>query len=101
MQNAIAYACVRKIASAAASVPWLLYDGAAELESHPLLALLARPNLSEDGAALFERWYAFLQVAGNAYLESVTLDGSPRELHVLRPDRVSGGGGAARLACGL
>jgi HK97 family phage portal protein len=89
MQNAIAYACVRKIAGAAASVPWLLYDGADELESHPLLTLLARPNANEDGASLFERWYAFLQVAGNAYLESVALDGAPRELHVLRPDRMS------------
>lgn len=89
MQNAIAYACVRKIAGAAASVPWLLYDGADELESHPLLTLLAKPNAGEDGAALFERWYAFLQVAGNAYLESVALDGIPRELHVLRPDRMS------------
>jgi len=89
MQNAVAYACVRKIAGAAASIPWLLYDGAQELESHPLLALLLRPNPNEDGAALFERWYAFLQTAGNAYLESVTLDGSPRELYVLRPDRVT------------
>ncbi len=83
MQNAIAYACVRKIASAAASVPWLLYDGAAELESHPLLACWRGPT--------FRGWrrpvralYAFLQMAGNAYLESITLDGTPRELHVLR-----------------
>jgi HK97 family phage portal protein len=88
MQNAIAYACVRKIAAAAASVPWLLHEGARELESHPLLTLLARPNPQEDGASLFERWYAFLQSAGNAYLEAVTLDGAPRELHVLRPDRM-------------
>jgi HK97 family phage portal protein len=89
MKNPVAYACVRKIAAAAASVPWLLYDGAQELESHPLLALLARPNGGEDGAALFERWYAFLQSAGNAYLESAVLDGTPRELYVLRPDRVT------------
>ena len=88
MGNAIAYACVRKIAGAAASVPFLLYDGAAEVEDHPLLALLARPNGSEDCAALFERWYGFLQCAGNAYLEAVSLDGVPRELHVLRPDRM-------------
>ncbi len=73
MKNAIAYACIRKIAAAAASVPWLLYDGASELESHPLLALLTRPNPNEDGTALFERWYAFLQSAGNAYVESATL----------------------------
>ena len=89
MHNAIAYARIRRIASAAASVPWLLYDGAQELESHPLLALLQQPNPNEDGPALFERWYAFLQSAGNAYLEGVTLEGSPRELHVLRPDRVT------------
>ena len=88
MKNAVAYACVRKIAAAAASVPWLLYEGQGELESHPLLALLARPNREEDGSALFERWYAFLQSAGNAYLEAVSLEGSPRELYLLRPDRM-------------
>ena len=64
MGNAIAYACVRKIAGAAASVPFLLYDGANEIEEHPLLALLARPNAAEDGPALFERWYGFLHCAG-------------------------------------
>jgi len=89
MKNPVAYACVRKIAAAAASVPWLLYDGAQELDAHPLLNLLARPNGAEDGAALFERWYAFLQSSGNAYLESAVLDGVPRELYVLRPDRVT------------
>ena len=47
--NTIAYACIRKIAGAAASVPWLLYDGDDELDSHPLLALLNRPNPGEDG----------------------------------------------------
>ena len=88
MGNAVANRCVRMIATAAASVPWLLYDGAQELESHPLLTLLARPNPQEDGPALFERWYAFLQSAGNAYLEAVTLEGVPRELYVLRPDRM-------------
>jgi len=33
MANAIAYRAVRMIAEAAASVPWLLYDGASELEN--------------------------------------------------------------------
>jgi HK97 family phage portal protein len=88
MGNAIAYACVRKIAGAAASVPFLLYDGPTEVEDHPLLTLLARPNAAEDGPALFERWYGLLYSAGNAYLEAVSLDGVPRELHVLRPDRM-------------
>jgi HK97 family phage portal protein len=89
MANAIAYRCVRMIAEAAASVPWLLYEGAAEIESHPLLSLLAAPNKAENGPALFERWYAFLQCAGNAYLQAIVAGGAVRELHVLRPDRVS------------
>ena len=87
--NAIAYRCVRMIAEGAASVPWLLYDGAQEIESHPLLSLLSCPNPMEEGTALFERWYAFLQCAGDAYLEAVSAGGQVRELYVLRPDRVS------------
>jgi HK97 family phage portal protein len=88
MQNAIVYRCVRTIAESAAAVPFLLYDGATELEDHPILTLLARPNRDESGPELFERWYAFLQSAGNAYLEAVTLRDAVRELHVLRPDRM-------------
>ena len=94
MRNAVAYRCVRMIAEAASSVPWLLYDGAREIESHPLLALLARPNPDEDGKALFERWYAFLECAGNSYLEALLVGGEVRELHVLRPDRVRAVAGA-------
>ncbi len=89
MGNAIAYRCVRMIAEGAASVPWLLYEGAQEIESHPLLALLAGPNPQEEGTALFERWYAFLQCAGDTYLEAVSAGGAVRELYVLRPDRMS------------
>ncbi|HEV2561929.1 MAG TPA: phage portal protein [Rhizomicrobium sp.] len=89
MSNAIVYRCVRMIAEAAASVPWLLYEGTQEIETHPLLALLAKPNPQESGTALFERWYAFLQCAGNAYLEASALRGEVRELYALRPDRVS------------
>jgi HK97 family phage portal protein len=89
MQNAIAYRCVRMIAEAAASLPWLLYEGAEEIEEHPLLELFKTPNPGESGVALFERWYAYLQCAGNSYLQLTTLEGAPRELYVLRPDRVS------------
>jgi len=87
-RNAIAYRCVRMIAEAAASVPWLLYEGPDELTDHPLLELLERPNPQAAGPDLMESWYSFLMVAGNAYLELVSLEGTPRELYVLRPDRV-------------
>ncbi|MEI9887036.1 MAG: phage portal protein [Rhizomicrobium sp.] len=89
MKNAIVYRCVRMIAESAASVPFLLYDGAAELSAHPLLALLARPNPEEDGATFFARWYSYLQCAGNAYLEAALAGGEVRALYTLRPDRVA------------
>lgn len=89
VKNAVAYRCVRMIAEGAASVPFLLYDGRKEIETHPLLALLAGPNPQEEGSALFERWYAFLHCAGDAYIEAVSASGAVRELYVLRPDRVS------------
>ncbi len=89
MKNAIVYRAVRMIAEAAASVPWAVYDGAAEVASHPLVDLLRTPNPAEDGVELFVRWYAFLQSAGNAYLEAACAGGAVRELYVLRPDRVS------------
>ena len=94
MANAIAYRAVRMIAESAASVPWLLYEGTNELETHPLLDLLLTPNPQESGAELFTIWYGHLQTAGNAYLEAVRLRGDVRELHVLRPDRVKAVAGA-------
>jgi HK97 family phage portal protein len=87
--NPIAYRCMRMIAEAAASVPWLAYEGEAERSEHPLLQLLTRPNPAQSGRELFESLYGFLQVAGNAYLEAVSLDGRIRELHALRPDRMT------------
>jgi HK97 family phage portal protein len=95
-KNAIVYRAVRMIAEAAASVPWLLYDGAAEIDAHPLLSLLARPNRRQAGRDLLEALYGHLLVAGNAYVEGVAVDREIRELHVLRPDRmkvVPGGDG--------
>lgn len=88
MRNAVVYRSVRMIAEAAASVPIQLYENRHELEAHPLLDLLVRPNPVECGPDLLEAWYSSLLIAGNAYLEVVTLNGEPRELHALRPDRV-------------
>jgi HK97 family phage portal protein len=89
MRNPVVHRAVRMVAEAAASVPWLLYDGAAELDDHPLLQLLARPNPRQAGSELLEALYGHLLVAGNAYIEAVSVDGTLRELHALRPDRMS------------
>ena len=87
-QNAICYRCVRMICESAASVPLQLQDGKQVLDEHPLLSLLKRPNSVQSGQDLLEDWYGHLMVAGNAYLESVSVDEQVIELHVLRPDRM-------------
>ncbi len=87
-RNPVGYRCVRMIAEAAASVPWLAYEGRRELNRHPLLDLLARPNPAQSGRSLLEHLYGQLQVTGNAYLEAALIGAEIRELHVLRSDRM-------------
>ncbi len=88
MRNPVVYRCVRLVSENAASVPLLLYDGAREVETHPLLDLLRRPNPAQDGADLLETLCGHLLLSGAAHLEAVSLDGRPRQLHALRPDRL-------------
>ncbi len=87
-RNAVVYRCVRMIAEAAASVPWRLYDGRAEVSEHPLLDLFNWPNPKEAGPVFLETVFSNLLIYGNAYVEAALVDGGPRELYALRPDRV-------------
>ena len=84
-RNAVVHRAVRLVAEAASSLPLTLVGAD---DAHPLIALLARPNPREGGAGLLDRLYGHLLVSGNAYLEAVAIDGTPRELHCLRPDRM-------------
>ena len=92
VRNAVAHRCIAMIAQAAASVPFMAVDGRSgdELDGHPALALLGRPNPMEPGAALMERFVSFYLIAGNAYLEAVgpSPKAPPREVWALRPDRM-------------
>jgi HK97 family phage portal protein len=88
MRNPVVHRAVRMIAEAGAAVPWLLYENDVELTEHPLLALLTRPNSRSGGESFRETLYGHLLMAGNAYLELVEA-GDARELHLLRPDRVT------------
>ena len=88
MLNPVVYRCVRLVAENAAAVPLLLYDGAREVEAHPVLALVRRPSGAQGGAELIEALCGHLLLSGNAYLEAVSFGAAPRALHALRPDRV-------------
>ena len=88
-RNAIVYRAVRMIAEAAASVPWLMYEGRSEITAHPLLSLLERPNPHDVSASFLEQIYTNLLLFGNAYIEGVCVNEEPRELYSLRPDRMA------------
>jgi len=87
-RNPIVYRAVRMIAEGAASVPVRLFEDGAEIDAHPLLSVVAQPNPVACGPDMLEDWYGYLLIAGNAYMEAVSVGGAVRELHVLRPDRM-------------
>lgn len=93
-QNVVAYACVRRIATAFASVPLVAYRAAGarmvEVDDSKTVALITVPNPAMlDGASFREAWASYLLISGNTYAERVDgVDGRPIELHLWRPDRV-------------
>ncbi len=87
--NPIGFRAVKLIAEAAAALPLILQDAERRYETHPVNALLARPNNGQGRAELLESLFGQLLLTGNAYLEAVGGDGLPGELHVLRSDRMS------------
>lgn len=87
-KNAVVHRAVRLVAEAAASLPLSLVEGGREIREHALLSLIRRPNPREEGGRFLESVYGHLMVSGNAYLEAALIDGAPRELHALRPDRM-------------
>jgi len=88
------YACVKRIAEAAADVPLLVVQRVKgeekPLESHPLLDLFESINPYMGKAIFIETLMASIELMGNGYIEKVrkTKRGPPVELYPLRPDRM-------------
>jgi len=92
---ATVFACVSKIAKGASRIGWILGKRQSggeidEIEEHPLLTLLAKPNETESGSRLTEKLLSFLLLAGNSYILKVQGVQSmpPQFLYALRPDRM-------------
>ncbi|WP_416915674.1 MAG: phage portal protein [Roseicyclus sp.] len=87
--NPVGFRSVRMIAEAAAALPVLCQDARCRYDSHPVLALMTRPNPGQGRADLMEAVITQLMLSGNAYVEAVQDGGGvPVELHVLRSDRM-------------
>lgn len=99
LKNVISFRCIDEISRSVASVPWKLFtqgkDGfKTEIVNHPINDLLKRPNPTEGFCFLIERLMAYLVMSGNTYLRRIKpLSGPnklyPKELWVLRPDRIT------------
>lgn len=101
-ENPVVFRAVRDIAAAVAEVPLLLYSASGvEFSKHPLLTLLNRPNPQQSGGAFFEEAATHLLLAGNVFIECIRDDaGNPRELWLLRPERMQVIPGAHGVAAG-
>jgi HK97 family phage portal protein len=95
MKNSIVYRCVNEIAKGASAVPFVVKAGDQVLDSHPIITLLSRPNPLQSHSEFFNSIFGFLLLSGNAYILKVGSDvGAPKELHLLRPDRMVIKGGS-------
>ncbi|MCW5722953.1 MAG: phage portal protein, partial [Devosia sp.] len=88
IRNPVVYRCIRLLAEAATRVPLCVQVEGKTVSDHPLLDLLVKPNGRQSGGEMLEAVYAYLQTAGNAYLQAGIVDGAVRALFVLRPDRM-------------
>jgi HK97 family phage portal protein len=95
MKNSIVYRCVNEIAKGASAVPFMVKAGDQVLDSHPIVTLMSRPNPLQSHSEFFNSIFGFLLLSGNAYILKVGSDqGTPKELHLLRPDRMNIKGGS-------
>lgn len=94
LKNAIVYRCVNEISKGASAVPFVIKNGDQIVEQHPLIDLLMRPNPLQSYSEFFNSLYGYVLLSGNAYILRVGSEiGAPRELHQLRPDRITIKGG--------
>jgi HK97 family phage portal protein len=93
IQNVIVNRCVCMIATAAASVDLDVFSGKTEdtreeLEDHPLVTLLERPNPRYGDDAFFRALYSMYLIGGEVFVERVSSAAQIKELWLHRPDRI-------------
>jgi HK97 family phage portal protein len=90
-KNAIVYRCIRLIAMNCAGIKWDLYTkgkNPREIEEHPILTLMDKPNPMQGWGSLFEAFISYLAISGNGYMEAIGPESGkpPMELWTVRPD---------------
>ena len=104
-QSPWVYVAINRIVEAGALVPLRVFRLEGErrigVNNHPLEQLLSRPNPLTSGFELLEQTIGSLELHGNAYwFLAGDSSGTPREIWLLRPDRVSIVPDASRVVAG-
>jgi len=88
--NPIVYRCVNEISKGISSIDFQIKNSNDEIiESHPVIEVLQRPNPLQSRSEFISSLVGFLMLSGNAYILGVGAENRPpRELHLLRPDRI-------------
>jgi HK97 family phage portal protein len=88
IRNVIAHQSIKKIACSAASVKMLVKQE--NQNSTKLSKLISYPNPYNSYSEFFESVYSYKLISGNSFILALTPNEAlPKELHSLRPDRVS------------
>jgi HK97 family phage portal protein len=95
-KNVIANQSVRMIAQGVAAIAVLAHDTDTDGQhcnaaQHPLCHLLHKPNPAQNKTAFLEMCISYYLLSGNVFIHAVQPhhENAPRELYVLRPDRVT------------
>jgi HK97 family phage portal protein len=97
-KNPTLFACLDLIARSVGDLKWVLYEGDEEspdrklITSHPLLTLIRRTDPRLSKSEFFARMVLHLYLEGDAFNfinAPAVAKNLPRELNLLRPDRVS------------
>ncbi|ADM09668.1 genetic exchange protein, putative [Parvularcula bermudensis HTCC2503] len=87
-QNPVVYRCTQIIAEAAASVPLMVRCDHQVVTDDHVVRRLSRPNADQSQEGFFQSIYAYLLLAGNAYIEVVQGAEGPAALWPLPPEAV-------------
>lgn len=94
-KNVIVFRCITLISRAISSVNWILKSikGDKEVDEiiykHKILDIINQPNLLRSKNTFIEEAVSYLLLSGNCYIEVVRDSiSNPRELYILRPDRI-------------
>lgn len=87
-KNPVVYRCVRMISESTSSMPFAIVENRVELNEHPMLDLLSKPNARQSGPKFMECLYGHLLISGNVYLIKVEVGDELKEIHILDPAKV-------------